>query len=350
MNASTTDPPEPPRRRLSLSLRGLILLILVLGCVMGWEARRASLQRHAVAAIERLRGSVTYDWEYDGDDLAKKPHSTPPGLSWLRRLLGDEYFQDVAQVTLPAKVLPPPEAGESDETHTTRHILDDQLACLDGLDRIECLRLQWGHLEPEGLARLARLGRLKNLTLLIDPLDADGLAYLGRLSELERLSISIESGDAGDLAFLDRLPKLRSLQILSSPVTDAGLAYIGRRDQLNSLSVDGSELTDAGLTHLEGLKALEYLSLDFASGITDAGLVHLERLTEIRALHLSGTPITDAGVEHIHKLPKLRILTISKERVRNRAIEDLQGSRPGLKIRLSSPPSDGGESPFERLR
>jgi hypothetical protein len=349
MDESIPEPPRHRRRWFSLSLRGLMLLVLVVGGVMGWKARRARLQQRAVATIQGLHGSVIYDWEYDweyaGNHFMKKPASVPPGPSWLRRALGDEYFQDVAAVILPTESGLPPAFDESREPFDPKYarlLLDDQLACLDGLDRIENLHLQGGHLKPEGLERLARLGRLKDLTLIIDALDADRLAHLGGLTNLERLSVMVKRGDVGDLAFLDRLTKLRSLQLIEGPVTDAGLAHIGRLSQLETLYIDGSELTDAGLAHLEGLKALERLTLYSASGITDAGLAHLEGLSELVDLELFGTPLSDEGLQHFRNLPKLRTLLFAMGRISDRAIKKMKETRPGLRILVSPAPSGRG--------
>jgi hypothetical protein len=44
-----------------LSVRGLTILVLVLGAGLAWVIRPASMQRDAVTAIQRLGGNVTYD-------------------------------------------------------------------------------------------------------------------------------------------------------------------------------------------------------------------------------------------------------------------------------------------------
>jgi hypothetical protein len=334
MDESIPEPPSRRRRWFSLSLRGLMLLVLVVGGGMGWKARRARLQQRAVATIQGLHGSVIYDWEYAGNYVMKKPASVPTAPSWLRRALGDEYFQEVAAVILPTESGLPPAFDESRgpfDPKVAQMLLDDQLACLDGLDWIECLWLQGGRLKPEGLERLARQGRLKDLWLEIDALDADGLAHLGGLTNLEKLSVTVKRGDFGDLAFLDRLTKLRSLQLVEVPVTDAGLAHIGRLSKLESLNIDGSELTDAGLAHLEGLKALQSLALYSTSGITDAGLAHMEGLSELVEVKL-GIPVSDEGLQHFRNLPKLRMLVFAMGRISDRAIKKMKETRPGLKI------------------
>ncbi len=55
---------RPWRRFLRFSVRGLIVVVLVIGAWLGWLVRSARIQREAVAAIEHARGSVSYDWEW----------------------------------------------------------------------------------------------------------------------------------------------------------------------------------------------------------------------------------------------------------------------------------------------
>lgn len=58
-----------PRRR-ALSVRGLMILILMIGCGLGWVMHRARVQREAVEAIIRAGGEIIYDWEFaDGKFL-----------------------------------------------------------------------------------------------------------------------------------------------------------------------------------------------------------------------------------------------------------------------------------------
>jgi len=44
-----------------LSVRGLTILVLVLGAGLAWVIGPARMQRDAVAAIQRLGGNVNYD-------------------------------------------------------------------------------------------------------------------------------------------------------------------------------------------------------------------------------------------------------------------------------------------------
>src|SRR5262245_30946246 len=52
------------RARARLSIRGLIILVLVLGGGLGWVVRHAQIQHDAVAAIRGAGGSVWYNWQW----------------------------------------------------------------------------------------------------------------------------------------------------------------------------------------------------------------------------------------------------------------------------------------------
>ena len=72
-----TDQAKPAlhfwRRFLRFSVRGLIVLVLVVGVWLGWLVPHARIQRDAVAAITRAQGSAYYDWEW------KDGHENPVG-------------------------------------------------------------------------------------------------------------------------------------------------------------------------------------------------------------------------------------------------------------------------------
>ena len=80
-----------------ISLGTLMLLVLVVGGGLGWKANRAHAQRQAVAAIKAAGGGIIYDFQYPND--GKPRPKEPPGPRWLRSMLGDEYFQEVAGVS-----------------------------------------------------------------------------------------------------------------------------------------------------------------------------------------------------------------------------------------------------------
>src|SRR5215218_9119802 len=80
--------------RVLSSVRALMALVLALGCGLGWFVHRAQVQRDAVAAILRVGGRVSYDWQWNNGRRIAKGKPRRPG--WLV----DRYFADVTRVDL----------------------------------------------------------------------------------------------------------------------------------------------------------------------------------------------------------------------------------------------------------
>ncbi len=96
-------PTQHRRRRLQFTLRGMLLLMLVVSVVLAILAKGAERQRRAVAAILATGGRVIYD-----DHAAERATlpavldertSGPKSAPWLRQLIGDDYFRNVVDVT-----------------------------------------------------------------------------------------------------------------------------------------------------------------------------------------------------------------------------------------------------------
>ena len=84
------------RRRFRYSLRGLMLLILVLCIGLGVWAEKARRQRSAVAAILSSGGDAAYDYEMVNGDYQADRHPSEP--KWLLRLSGIDFFHNVKYV------------------------------------------------------------------------------------------------------------------------------------------------------------------------------------------------------------------------------------------------------------
>ncbi|HVW37983.1 MAG TPA: hypothetical protein VHB99_11785 [Pirellulales bacterium] len=74
------------------------MFVALAGCGSA-SIKRAFDQRVAVAAIEATRGIVVFDWQTHDDRAVEIcPICTkagPHGPAWLRKLLGDDFFQEV---------------------------------------------------------------------------------------------------------------------------------------------------------------------------------------------------------------------------------------------------------------
>jgi hypothetical protein len=80
------------RRRLRLSVRALMAMVVVIAAGLGWYLHTVRTQQKAVAVIKQAGGSVTYDWEWGNHDanissVMDKPR--PP--KWLSNLVGANY-------------------------------------------------------------------------------------------------------------------------------------------------------------------------------------------------------------------------------------------------------------------
>lgn len=83
----------PRRRWLQFSLRGFLIMLTAFAVWLGVVAHRAREQREAVEAIRALGGYVLYEGE---DRFGEEAEQAGP--AWLRKIIGDDYFYNVAGV------------------------------------------------------------------------------------------------------------------------------------------------------------------------------------------------------------------------------------------------------------
>jgi internalin A len=204
------------RRFVRLSVRGLIVVVLVIGVGLGWIVRRAHIQRDAVAAIRRAGGLVEYDWQWrNGKSI---PGGKPPAPSWLVHLIGGDYFGHVTAVWI----------SNMKETDAT-------------------------------LADVGHLTRLEELYINSQAISDAGLEHLTGLTNLSVLWLyRTQVTDAG-LAQLKWLTHLSHLRLHGTRVTDAGLVHLKRQTNLKRLILSGTGVTDAGAKELN--RALPSLTI-----------------------------------------------------------------------------------------
>jgi hypothetical protein len=178
--------PRPRRLRFfRVSVRGLLLLIVVIACGLGWIARvvrTGQIQRHAVSAIYRAGGWVVYDTDWD--EVQNTSTWKPRWPKWLVDRVGVDFCASVVFINLHDR----------------------------GTDQV--------------LADVARLRHLKQLHRPGFAVTDVGLAHLRGLTELELLSLDrTQVTDAG-LAQLKGLRGLKWLKITRTRVTDLGVAHL----------------------------------------------------------------------------------------------------------------------------
>jgi internalin A len=282
---------RPWRRFLRFSVRGLIVLVIVIGVWLGWMAqvvRSARMQRDAVVAIRNAGGVVSYNWEWNyGSDI---PGGKPWAPSWLSDRIGVDYFGYVTTVSV---------ASSAKRTDLV-------------------------------LAPVACLDRLQRLRVLAPKLSDDDMAHLQRLTNLSELNLArIQITDAG-LLNLKGLTRLSVVDLSDTPVTDAGLAHLAGA-YISVLGLNGTRITGSGLAHLKGLPNLSELNVP-RTQITDADLSNLQGLTKLSVLNLARTQITDAGLSNLKGLTKLSVLNLVQTQVTDAGVKELQHALPNLTI------------------
>ena len=88
------------RLRFQYSIRSLLLLTLAVALQCSWlavERDEAKRQREAVKAIGDMLGSVMYDYD-TGKSGPYTMFVSPPGQIWLRNVLGEDFFNNIATV------------------------------------------------------------------------------------------------------------------------------------------------------------------------------------------------------------------------------------------------------------
>lgn len=331
------DPSQARARRswLRLSIRGLMVLVLILGGGFGWAVHRAHVQRDAVEVIQKAGGRVMYDWI---NGPGKPPQ--PPGPKWFRELVGPDMIDTVVSVSL-------------------EKITDDRIMARVGdLSNVDTLIL---HALAPGLTTegASQVGRLNGLNHIVVPKPTDAqvlLPYLWDRPSLEKIHLESTVVTDADLARLARLTDLKDLSLDGRRVTDAGFAHLAKLEDLQGLTLWECRVGD--LSPLAGMKGLERLALSsqlgranggppvdlaplrglsklkslslFCIPVDDAGLDRIKGLTQLASLDVSGEGITDAGLASIATMSKLVLLRIRKSSIRD--LSQLSPILPRLRV------------------
>ena len=187
------DHPLPASRRrwLRISVRALLLLVLLIGCWLGWMVRAARIQREAVATIQRAGGSVLYDWEWEN---GYPKNDGPWAPNWLVDRLGIDYFGSVVHVEF--------------NVFGTYGMTTSENAGFDAT-RLRSYRQRF----DAALAHVGRLRRLQELELSTSEVTDAGLKHLMGLTSLKKLDLeNTNVTDAGVQELQKALPKLEILR------------------------------------------------------------------------------------------------------------------------------------------
>lgn len=253
------------RRWMQFSLRGLLVTTMALALWLGWVAERAMRQKEAVALLEGWGARIDYAHQWQGP-LKPRKTGPPPGWSWLRKLLGPQFFDKVVSVELVA-------GG--------RIWTAAEEAALRRGDAIAPPRML--KLSDEDLTALGYLPDLRRLTVVGDfNVTASGVRRLGSLNKLDTLILDNTSGRSRgsitdeSLAFIRRMPRLTTLHLEGNPVSDDGLKSVRWPAGLAELDLSGAKISDEGLRHLESIATLRRLAI-VDCRVSDAGVADFQR-------------------------------------------------------------------------
>jgi Leucine-rich repeat (LRR) protein len=250
------------RRWFQFSLRTLLALVVVAAIGLGFLAvpmHRARAQREAVEALLQAGADVEYDYQRQTDAAGSWVYcAEPPGPEWLRKILGNDFFADVVDVSF---------------FHDER-VSDHDLRHLCALSNLRELSIIEGKVTDAGLAHVTGLPNLREVRLSNLPITDESLVHLGRLTWLEKLELE------------------------GARITDAGLVHLHNLPNLRILELEGAAITDAGLEHLARLAKLQWLDVALTN-ITDEGLSPLKRLKNLKHLYIGATLITADGEKEL---------------------------------------------------
>ena len=216
------------------SLRTLLIGMTVVGFGLGWlgwQVQQARKQQKAVAWVQKMGGSVYYDYQFDFDGFFLR--SGPPQPKWLTDLFGIDFFCQVTRVVL-------------DGTQAS------DLTQLAGMKELRQLSL---HDTPiSDLTPLAGMKELRQLSLHRTPIS--DLTPLAGMKELRHINLNYTK--VSDLTPLAGLTELEGLSINGTDISD--ITLLARMNKLKSIFLVGTQVSDvtplAGMTQLRVLEDL----------------------------------------------------------------------------------------------
>ena len=238
----TTEPPQRSRW-FQFRLRTLLIAVLVLSVPLSWFAvkmDKARKQRKAISALSDLESRPVYVYQdgtqiyemnlkilYEYQDVSQRPIQTPNRPTWLRQLVGGDFFHDVTYVDI-----------------SNTYADDSSLIHLKLFPKLRYLNLKRTLVTDVGLKQLREFNRLEDLDLP-DQVTADGLRQLKGLN-ITALNVPSHFTD-DDLAVVAAcFPTLEHLNLSGTKVTDKGLEHLKGMANLVGLYARKTKVTEAG--------------------------------------------------------------------------------------------------------
>jgi hypothetical protein len=344
------------RRLFQISLRTLLGLMTVAAIWLGYITHRAREQKAAVARIKELGGRVVYDFQYQVENSAANPlPQAPRGWPWLRRLVGDEYFQDVRMIFLENTSVGDADLSVICPLRGTRsislrkgNISDEGLKSLEHLTRLNFLDLSETKVTSAGLAQFKPPVNIAMLQLADTKISGGGARALVRWSSLTLLNLEGTDVNAEDTQYLSELENLQSLSISRTKLDDSAVPSLVKLTALVDLYLTDSAISGEGLLALHDqlpkcridgplieVSNPHPIAISLESGrwntlCTTFNL--LDKENNFKLLILSGTPVTDAHLVGLNELEHFEVIDLRNTKVSDAGVEALQRALPKCKI------------------
>lgn len=337
MSESTSSTKQRPkrRRRLSFSIRGLMLFTLVVSCLLGWIGRdlyQYRTERSLYLEIEAAggsgmimpKGADAYQFGMEGSaelslyqraiswvmgehffyrifvlqlpkedinqHVAKLPHFSELAILYVQdSSIDDDFIQHLAQVTTLQQL-----SFRGSEFENVRF---QNLASLRHLREISFTQCQ---LSNSLLSQLKSLKHLEKLSFDNTSLTDDGVKQLDSIPNLQHLEIMLEESiTEGATAHLGNCPSLKTVRLVHVPIDDESLRGLSRSRNLEVIEVIGTEIdfqvSKQGLQHLQKLDCLKNLSLEYVA-LQNEHLESVGQLIELESFSCNGKHLSNAGL------------------------------------------------------
>jgi hypothetical protein len=261
---------KPKLRWFQYSLRTLLIFVTLFGAVCSWlgvKLEQTRRQRETVEEITKAGGSVLYNLPelHPGFFSYTCP---PPDATWLRRLLGNDFFDEVNLVCYKKCCVPD---------------------------------ANWKHLKE--------LPHLRTLDLYGSNITQNGWNQLFGLEQLQSLDLGGTDVTDASLGHLQGMKHLTTLGLANTAITDAGLEHLEKMPQLQVVALVGTKISGNGLVHLKKLTHLERLTFSGIS-FTDANVMQLKEIPQMHDLSLMGRQVTNVEMQRLKELPQLEYLLL----------------------------------------
>lgn len=339
----------PKRHWLRFSVRGLLLLVLLVSIPLGLIGRdliRSKSEEYLVNDIQIADGYVRYDYVYQvmpppgtmGLTIAKFDEHEPKGHWLIRKIFAKNIYSYVTYVSL----------RWSPDPNTI-------LPRIDTLSRLENLTIPSGPLSDESIDGILRLRHLKELELVDTQIMPEQMRRLAAIDTLETLRVSQRAATDAVLCEVEHFHSLKEIFVEDATITDRALQAFGKLNRLNCIGIDNAQgVTDKGLKYLVNLLNLETLFAD-DTGITDQAVPTITQMKSITYLSISTrNPNVDFGEYRTYPMDPvgniIRELVVMENFINLHTEDPIQpppAYDPTINNLLIFSETEGDDSPFE---